>query len=78
MSVHEEYIARIESIAGVSREILNSLSPREIWKKFHGNSNIKVESFFPMVGGGGSVIHSVSTSESINTEVDLAIASLGR
>jgi hypothetical protein len=78
MTGHEEYIARIESNIGISREELNSLSPRDIWKKFHGNSNIKVESFFPVVGGGGSVIHSVSTSESINTEVDLAIASLGR
>jgi len=72
------YTEYAKSPAGMVGEELNSLSPREIWKKFYGDSNIKVKSFFPAIGGGGSVLHSVSTSESINTEVDLAIASLGK
>jgi len=72
------YTEYAKSRAGMSDEELNSLSPREIWKKFHGNSDIKVKSFFPAIGGGGSVLHSASTSKSINAKTDLAIASLGK
>jgi hypothetical protein len=76
MSVHEEYIARIESRAGVSIEELNSLKPREVWKKFHGDTPVSVRSFFPAVGGGGSVLHSVSK---LNTDrLNSAIDALGK
>jgi hypothetical protein len=72
------YTEYAKSRAGMSGEELNSLSPREIWRKFHGNTDIKVKSFFPMIGGGGSVLHSVSTSKSINAKLDQVIASLGK
>ena len=76
MSIQKEYIARIEARSGVSIKVLNSLSPRNVWNKFHGNTPINVRSFFPTVGGGGSVLHSVSVLD--NKKLNAAINSLGK
>jgi len=55
---------------------MNSLKPRELWRRLHGDVPIKVKSFFPAIGGGGSVLHSVSVID--QDELDLAIDSLGK
>ena len=76
MSVKEKYTALIEARAGVSMKELNSLNPREVWRKFHGNAPIKVKSYFPMIGRGGSVLHSVSVMN--HKKLNAAINSLGK
>jgi len=60
MLTNERFAACVEAQCGISLKELNSLSPRESWKRLHGNEPIKVRSFFPMIGGGGSVMHGVA------------------
>ena len=55
MTTHEEYIARIETLSGMPMKELKSLKPRELWRRLHGDIPIKVRSFFPAIGSGGSV-----------------------
>ena len=76
MTIHEEYITRIEALAKMPMKEMNSLKPRELWKRLHGDLPIKVKSFFPTIGSGGSVLHSISVID--QNELDLAIDSLGR
>jgi len=76
MTIHEEYVARVEALSGMPMKEMNSLKPRELWRRLHGDVPIKVKSFFPAIGGGGSVLHSVSVID--QDELDLAIDSLGK
>jgi hypothetical protein len=76
MTTHEEYVARIETLSGMPIKELKSLKPRELWRRLHGDSPIKVKSFFPATGGGGSVLHSVSVLD--QNEVNSAIECLGK
>jgi len=75
MTIHEEYITRIETLSGMPMKELKSLKPRELWKRLHDDSPIKVKSFFPSIGSGGSVLHSVSVLD--QNELNLAIDYLG-
>jgi hypothetical protein len=77
MTIHERYQALVESQTGMSFAELRKASPRSLWQRFHGNAPVKVESFFPITDGGGSVIHSVWTPEEVNQATDQAIAALG-
>jgi|GEM_PF-5350038 len=76
MTVHEEYVARMETLSRMPMKEMRLLKPRELWKKLHGDSPIKVKSFFPAAGSGGSVLHSVSIID--QNELNLAIDSLGK
>jgi len=76
MTTNEEYIIRIETLSGMPMKELKSLKPRELWKRLHGDTPIKVKSFFPAIGSGGSVLHSVSVLD--QNELNLAIDSLGK
>jgi hypothetical protein len=76
MTTHEGYVARIETLSRMPMKELRSLKPRELWRRLHGDSPIKVESFFPAIGSGGSVLHSVSVLDP--NEVNSAIDCLGK
>ena len=76
MSIHERYINLVEKVTGMSFFELSKASPMDFWKKLRGSKPIKVVSYFPITGNGGSVFHSVYTTEEANKEVDKAIASL--
>jgi hypothetical protein len=76
MTIHEEYVTRIETLSRMPMKELKSLKPRELWKRLHGDSPIKVKSFFPAIGSGGSVLHSISVID--QNELNSAIDSLGK
>ena len=76
MSIHERYISLVEKITGMYFAELVKASPTDFWKKLRGGKPMKVVSYFPITGNGGSVFHSVYTTEEANLEVDKAIASL--